>query len=134
MSAKVTDHTTPPDAAGERLFHLALASDWADAFTTGEYRVSTIGKTVDEVGFIHASRVHQVQGVADSFYRGRSDVVLLVIDPARVPCEIRDDLDPTSGQYFPHLYGPLPVPAVVAAHSVGLAADGTLDLAALLAP
>ena len=130
----MTDHTPPPDAVGERLFHLAIASDWAQAFRTGEYRTSTLGKTVNEVGFIHASRAHQVQGVADAFYRGRDDVVLLVIDPARVPCEIRDDLDPATGQHFPHLYGALPVSAVVAAPSVGLRADGTLDLAALLAP
>jgi len=118
----------------ERIFHLALATDWAAAFETGEYRTSTVGMTLDEVGFIHASHAHQVQGVADAFYRGRPDVVLLVIDPARAGAEVREELDPTSGQYFPHLYGALPVVAVVAAHSVGLAADGTLDLGALLAP
>jgi len=122
-----------PDAPAGRLFHLALVADWAAAFETGEYRTSTAGKSLDDVGFIHASHAHQVQGVADAFYRGRGDVVLLVIDPARVPCEIREDLDPGSGQYFPHLYGALPVAAVLVAHSVGLAADGTLDLATLLA-
>ena len=121
-------------AVTDRLFHLALASDWADAFDTGEYRTSTVGKTLDEVGFIHASHAHQVRGVADAFYRGRADVLLLVIDPTRVGAEIREDLDEASGQYFPHLYGPLPVAAVEAAHSVGLAEDGTLDLAPLFAP
>ncbi|MGC4174723.1 DUF952 domain-containing protein [Demequina sp.] len=130
----MTDIRPRPDAPGSRLFHLALAADWAAAFEAGEYRVSTLGMTLDDVGYLHASHAHQVQGVADAFYRGRSDVVLLVIAPERFPGEIREDLDPASGQYFPHLYGALPVGAVVAAPAVGLAADGTLDLAALLAP
>ena len=118
----------------DRIFHLALAQDWAAAFETGEYRTSTLGMTLDQVGFIHASHAHQVQAVADAFYRGRADVVLLVIDPTRVGVKVREELDPASGQHFPHLYGALPVAAVVAAPSVGLAENGTLDLAPLFAP
>jgi len=131
----VTDNpTTRPDAAPARIFHLATARAWADSFTTGEYRESTLEATLEEVGFIHASYANQVRGVADAFYQGRDDVVLLVIDPARVGAEIRDELDPSSGQYFPHLFGALPVVAVVAAPSVGQLPDGRLDLDALLAP
>lgn len=118
----------------DRIFHLALAEDWAAAFADGEYRVSTIGASIDEVGFMHASYVDQLRGVADAFYQGREGVVLLVIDPAKVGAELRDDLDPDSGQYFPHLYGALPVAAVVAATPVGLLPDGRLDLDAILAP
>lgn len=112
----------------DRLFHLALADAWAGAFTTGEYRESTLGRTLEEQGFIHMSYAHQVQGVADAFYRGRDDVMLLAIDPARVGVEIREDVDPASGESYPHLYGPLPVTAVVAAHPVELLPDGRLHL------
>jgi len=117
----------------DRIFHLALADDWAAAFVAGEYRVSTLGMTVDEVGYMHASYVHQLRGVADAFYQGKEGVVLLVIDPSKVAAEVRDDLDPGSGQYFPHIYGALPVAAVVAANPVGLLPDGRLDLDAILA-
>jgi glutathione S-transferase len=121
----------------ERLFHLALADDWAAAFETGEYRASTIGLTLDEVGFIHLSHEHQVRFVADAFYRGRPDVVLLVIDPARagVGARVREEPGvPGGDELFPHLYGALPVAAVVAAPAVGLGEDGRLDLGALLSP
>ena len=126
--------TTQPDAGPPRIFHLATARAWADSFASGEYRESTLGATLEQVGFIHASYANQVRGVADAFYQGRDDIVLLVIDPARVGVEIREELDPGSGQYFPHLFGALPVVAVVAAPSVGQLPDGRLDLDALLAP
>ena len=116
-------------AATDRLFHLALADAWAAAFATGEYRVSTLGAQLEDVGFIHLSYAHQVQAVADAFYSGRDDVVLLAIDPAKVGAEIREEPAPESGELFPHLYGPLPVAAVVAAHSVGQLSDGRLDMA-----
>jgi len=115
-----------------RIFHLAAARAWADSFATGEYRESTLNATLEEVGFIHASYAHQLRTVADAFYRDRSDVVLLVIDPQRVGAEVRVE-DGGQGELFPHIYGALPVAAVVAAPSVGQLADGRLDLDALLA-
>lgn len=116
------------------LFHLALARDWAEAFTTGLYRASTIGATLDEVGFIHLSYIDQVVAVADTFYRGHADVMLLAINPERVGAEIRAEPAPGTGELFPHLYGPLPVAAVVGAYPLELRGDGRLDLAPHVGP
>jgi uncharacterized protein (DUF952 family) len=53
---------------------------------------------------------------ANRLYRGRDDLVLLHIDPARLDSPIRWELgiatDPES-MLFPHLYGALPVGAVI---------------------
>lgn len=125
---------TSPESDGDRVFHLADGEAWARAFATGEYRESTLGMSLDEVGFIHLSYVHQLRGTADRFYQGKEGIVLLVIDPERVGAEIRDEPAAGSGELFPHLYGPLPVAAVVAAPAVGLTPDGRLDLDAILAP
>lgn len=116
------------------LFHLALARDWADAFATGEYRASTMGATLDEVGFIHLSYIDQVVGVADMFYRGRDDVMLLAIDPERVGSPVREKAVPGTDERFPHLYGPLPVVAVRGAYPVELRGDGRLDLTPHVGP
>ena len=101
--------------------------DWDEAQRTGaDYRRSTIGRSLEDEGFIHTSFAHQVQATADAFYRGR-DVVLLVIDPALVPGELRVE-EIGDGRAFPHLYGPIPLGAVVTATPVPVAGDGRLDV------
>jgi uncharacterized protein (DUF952 family) len=100
---------------GEHIFHLALAADWAEAQRSGAYTVSTLGRTLDEEGFIHASRRHQVEPVRSMFYDDPDlDLVLLEIDPSRLTSPLRLELPPDADQGFPHIYGPLDVDAVVA--------------------
>jgi glutathione S-transferase len=114
------------------IYHLALAADWASARDgDGQYRVSTIGRTLDDVGFIHCSFARQVRGVADAFYRDRSDVVLLTIDRSKVRAPIREDHVEAANDAFPHIYGPLDVDAVVAVEPLARRLDGTLALPAL---
>lgn len=91
-----------------KLLHIARRENWAAAVRKGDYRPESL---VDE-GFIHCSLPEQVVSVADAMYRGQPDLVLLVIDPDRVPAEIRFEDCYQSGQEFPHIYGPLPVAAV----------------------
>jgi len=113
------------------LHHLALAEAWDRARASGSYDRSTIDRSLAEEGFIHASFAEQVQGTADRYYRGRADVVLLTIDPARLDAEVRVEAA-SSGEAYPHVYGPIPVEAVTAVQPVPLGADGRLDLAGLL--
>lgn len=94
------------------IFHIALVEDWAAARAAGEYRVSTRGRTLAEVGFIHCSRRGQVERTVARFYRDAGPLVLLTIDPELAGSEVRED--PVGAETFPHLYGPLPVAAVVA--------------------
>lgn len=112
------------------IFHLALAGEWERARVAGCYDRSTIDRSLAEEGFIHCSFAEQVQATADRYYRGRDDVVLLTIDPERLDAEVRVEEAPGTGQSFPHVYGPVPVGAVVAARPVPLGADGRLDVRA----
>jgi uncharacterized protein (DUF952 family) len=98
------------------IYHLALARDWAHAGATGEYRVSTLGRTLEEEGFIHASAdLRQVRGVAESFYREVTEpLVLLSIDQELLGCPVRFEVPEGMAEAFPHIYGPIPVTAVVA--------------------
>jgi uncharacterized protein (DUF952 family) len=110
-----------------RIYHLALRQAWEAAARGGEpYRRSTIDRSLEEEGFIHCSYQHQVQGVADRFYRARSDVLLLTIDPSKVQAEIRTE------NLFPHIYGPLPIEAVVRVEPVACRDDGRLLVTNLL--
>jgi uncharacterized protein (DUF952 family) len=101
----------------ERIFHIAFAADWEAALADGEYRVSTRGRTLEEEGFIHcSSSAQQVRRVAGTFYAGADGLVLLTIDPFLVGAPVRWEPVGDSGEEYPHIYGPLPVGAVVAVH------------------
>ncbi|CAM5629557.1 DUF952 domain-containing protein [Streptomyces cyaneofuscatus] len=112
----------------EPLLHLAEAPLWEAARGTGTYEMSTRGRTLQEEGFIHLSLPHQLPGVARMLYgdgdgdgggggseggAGGHDLVVLVVDPARLTAPVRYEEMKPGGEEFPHLYGPLPVDAVV---------------------
>ena len=100
----------------EPIYHLALPEDWAAAFVDGEYRTSTRGATLDEVGFVHASTRAQAESTANRFYADVDQLVLLTIDPDLLAHEIRwEPPTPDADEMFPHVYGPIPVGAVVSA-------------------
>ena len=97
-----------------RIYHIALESDWRRAQRGGEYTTSTLGSSLAEEGFIHASREDQVKGVHDAFYsKVRRPLVRLDIDTDKLRPEWRED--PVGDDTFPHIYGPLNVDAVTAA-------------------
>lgn len=114
--------------AHENLYHLAQREDWRQAQAEGEYRVSTVGRTLAEEGFVHCSFREQLQGVADRFYWGRDDVVMLVIDPDRLGAEVRVEAIGPGLEGFPHVYGPIPVMAVRETVLISPATDGRLEL------
>lgn len=106
------DSSPKPPPRPPELVHLCPAADWQVATERGEHRPASL----DAVGFVHLSAPAQVHLPANRLYAGRSDLVLLLIDPARLPGEVRWEpgvpTDP-GGMLFPHLYGPLPVAAVL---------------------
>jgi uncharacterized protein (TIGR03083 family) len=98
------------------ILHLARSEDWDDAVVRGEYRVSTLGATLDDVGFLHASTPGQLAGTARRFYGDVvGPLVVLVLDEpalaaAGVPVRYEAAAD---GQQYPHVFGALR-PAFVA--------------------
>jgi uncharacterized protein (DUF952 family) len=120
------------ELAVEPIYHLALRKEWDNAVETGEYTGSTLGKSLADEGFIHCSFASQIDAIANLLYRGHDDVLLLVIDTSRVASPVRVERVEGSTQEFPHLYGPLPVNAVVRVAPIPLEANGRLRLDELL--
>jgi uncharacterized protein (DUF952 family) len=109
---------------GGLIYHIALAEDWEQARAAGEYTVSTRGLSLEQVGYIHASREHQVEGVATAFYQGAGELVVLFIDTERVRAEIRVEKLAGMDVAFPHIYGPLNTDAVTEARPLQPGPDG----------
>lgn len=97
-----------------RIFHLALASEWQAAQQTGSYTTSTLGRSLAEEGFIHASRGDQWQGVRERFYSDVTEpLVLLVIETDRLTSPVVEETPANAAETFPHIYGPIDATAVV---------------------
>ena len=99
-----------------RIFHVTERRLWDAARERGAYEMSTRGRTLQEEGFIHFSTREQLPRIA-GFLSGDYDVpdelIVLVVDPARVGVPVRYESMEPGGEEFPHVYGPVPAEAVV---------------------
>jgi uncharacterized protein (DUF952 family) len=92
------------------ILHIALRSHWEQARDQGTYR----GDTLESEGFLHCSNVNQVLPVANTFFRARHDLVLLLIQTSRVVSPIK--YEGATSELYPHIYGPLNCDAVIAVY------------------
>lgn len=113
------------------LTHLTTPADWAAAQRAGDYRADSL----DTQGFIHLSSPHQLLLAANTHYRHRDDLVVLIIDEAAldpVALVFEAGSPPNTHLIFPHLYGPLPLAAVREVVAFPCEADGTFRWPAAL--
>jgi uncharacterized protein (DUF952 family) len=111
----------------EVVFHIARREDWEAAAGDGEYRVSTLGRTLADVGFIHCSASRaQVLAVAAAVYADVAEPLLLLsVDVDRVGSMVRYEASADGPEPFPHVYGPLPVSSVSTVVDFERDSDGT---------
>jgi uncharacterized protein (DUF952 family) len=107
------------------ILHLTTQTAWNMARQAGEYRAESLAGE----GFIHCSTPEQILGVANRFYRDVPGLLLLWINPDQVRAEVRweapvhpglptdtssrSEVEEPSPDLFPHIYGPLPLEAVL---------------------
>jgi uncharacterized protein (DUF952 family)/GNAT superfamily N-acetyltransferase len=108
------------------LLHLATPAEWRAALTACAIAPPSLG----EVGFVHLSTPEQVALPAGRLFPGRTDLVLLVLDPDRIGVPVRFEpglpTDPASMR-FPHAYGPVPAAAVLGVLPYRPRPDGGFD-------
>jgi glutathione S-transferase len=99
-----------------RIFHLATADDWSAARESGAYTTSTRGVTLEEEGYLHASRADQWEAVRERYYADVTEpLVLLEIDTDLLDVPwVEEKPHPDAAETFPHIYGRLHPDAVVA--------------------
>jgi uncharacterized protein (DUF952 family) len=108
------------------IYHIARLPDWQDALKIGEYRVSTAGLSLTQVGFIHASTADQVAPTAERFYKDEDGgLCVLVIDDAAVRRAGTEIVaEDVGGELFPHIYGPLRTAWVSEVRPAAFTSDG----------
>jgi len=115
------------------LCHLTTLEAWDSGRRAGAY----VTDSLDVEGFIHLSRGEQLLLAANTHYRGRTDLVVLIIDEGRLePGRLVDEAGSAPNQHliFPHLYGALSPDAVTAIVPFPCGPDGSFDWPTGLGP
>ncbi|SCG60774.1 DUF952 domain-containing protein [Micromonospora halophytica] len=109
------------------IYKLVPIADWARVAAEQEVPPSALDR---QDGFIHLSAQDQIVETARRHYAGATGLVLLAVDAERLGGDLR--WEPSrGGALFPHLYGSLPVEAVVGVHELPAdvpVADAVADL------
>jgi uncharacterized protein (DUF952 family)/N-acetylglutamate synthase-like GNAT family acetyltransferase len=99
------------------ILHLLSRDSWVEAQAHGQL----IAPSVAIEGFAHCSTEHQMVDVANKYYRGTSNMVLLNVDPTKLTSELKFEppahIDGSPAlpheSLFPHIYGPINLDAVI---------------------
>ena len=104
----------------ELIYHCCPAKAWRAAGASGDYA----GLADDRRdGFIHFSTYAQVRTSTAKHRTGQTGLILLVVSAEKLGPALQ--WEPSrGGQLFPHLYGALPMAAVIQAIDLPLGADG----------
>lgn len=104
----------------DTIYKIVPASLWQAARQQGRFE----GAPVDLAdGFIHFSTAAQAPETAAKHFSGQTDLLLVAIDGAALGAALV--YEPSrGGQLFPHLYGALPLDAVLWEKPLPLGADG----------
>ena len=109
--------------------HLTTKQAWKDALTVGTYSLSTKGKTLEEVGFIHGSFADQVEEVAGFVFAGSDEeLVLLHLDIDKLDSngiEVRVE-EARNGKSYLHIYGAVPCDLVDRVSEAHMSTDNKL--------
>jgi uncharacterized protein (DUF952 family) len=104
------------------ILHIVKREVWDKAESEGSYE----SESLTLQGFIHCSTPEQVIKVANSNFLGKTGLVLLCIDTDKLESSIRFE---TGGyEFYPHIYGPLNLEAVIKAYDFEPGPDGRFSL------
>lgn len=96
------------------IYHITTQSEWEAAARSGVYEAASL----KEEGFIHCSQAGQVAGVLERYFKGKTNLVKLVIDTDRLTSRLIYEWSPSTADTFPHIYGPIPTSAVLAVDEI----------------
>lgn len=110
------------------IYKILSTDEWDQARAVGQFS----GTAMDhQDGYVHLSGADQVVETARRVFAGVTGLTLLTVDPDRLGDALR--WEPSrGGALFPHLYGVLPVDAVVAAEALPADTPAADAVAALL--
>ena len=95
-------------------FKILTADQWAQFEADGDF----LGAPVDLAdGYIHLSTADQLQGTLDKHFQGQAGLMIAEVDLTALAGLIR--WEPSrGGALFPHIYGALPITAILSSRQL----------------
>ena len=106
------------------VYRIAEREDWLQCLRLGHFASADLKRE----GFIHCSEKHQVLRTAAKYYAGKTDLVLLEIDETQIEQNLKREDLVGKGELFPHVYGAIPMAAILRHFALPTASDGRFDL------
>jgi uncharacterized protein (DUF952 family) len=94
-------------------YKILTSGQWAQFQVDGIFH----GAPVDLAdGYIHLSAADQLTGTLDKHFAGQSGLVIAEVDLATLGSMVKWEIS-RGGALFPHIYGPLPMSAVLSSRA-----------------
>lgn len=106
------------------LFHITTRDTFAEGKKSNNYEPESL----EAEGFIHCSCGDQLNDTANRLFGEFNKILLLVIDVSNLQSPLKYELDETTGQKFPHIYGPLNKDSIIDKIDIQPEDDGTYDI------
>lgn len=95
-------------------FKIFTADQWAQFMADGVF----VGAPVDLAdGYIHLSAADQLQGTLDKHFAGQGGLIIAEVNLTMLGETVKWETS-RGGALFPHIYGPLPMAAVLGSRLV----------------
>ena len=101
------------------VYKICRAEEWHSTEHTGVFTGSPDDR---RDGFIHCSTAEQVIGTFEKYFAGETGLVLLTLDVAALGPALKWEVS-RGGALFPHIYGSLPLAAVVGSRPLNSVSD-----------
>lgn len=103
------------------IYKIAPEGLWREAEAAGVFAGAPVDR---QDGFIHLSTGSQVHETAAKHFAGQTDLLLIAVDADVLGAALR--YEPSrGGEFFPHLYGAIPLAAARWIKPLPLGADGS---------
>lgn len=96
------------------IYHITTKEEWQNAIEQNFYEAASLATE----GFIHCSTEQQVAGVLLRYFKGKTNLVKLTINTAKLTAKLQFDFSPSVNEMFPHIYGAINSDAVTAVDDI----------------
>ena len=103
------------------IYHIATKREWDCQAGAAGYAPLAY----EEEGFIHCCDLHQLESVANGYFPGRDNLVILELIPTKLEPETR--YEQSGKEKYPHVYGPINKDAVSRTIRFQCNEDGRFD-------